>query len=68
VIDGLYHFMLTCRLTAAEIWFLRSTKDKNSKRDEDNVDDADEEDTVEEAKKKIFYISVNCNWVDTRWQ
>jgi hypothetical protein len=58
--------MLTCRPTAAEIRFSKSTKNKNSNRDENNVDDddADEEEKVEEAKKKIFYISVNCNWVD----
>lgn len=61
--------MLTCRLTAAEIRFLRSTNDKNSNRDEDNFDDddddAEEEEKVEEEKKKV---SVNCNWVDTQWQ
>ena len=31
------YFVLTCRLTAAEIRFLRSTKEKNSNRDEDTM-------------------------------
>ena len=58
------YFTLTCRLTAAEIRFLRSTKDKNSNRDEDNIDDdddddddAEEEEKVDEEKKKVSVLA-----------
>jgi len=71
VIDGLipFYFMLTCRLTAAEIRFLRSTKEKNSNRDEDTMMKMLMRwRRWRRRKKKICDIFVNCNWVDTHWQ